>query len=422
MTSNTSCLFSRVFNKDPLSRCNIIKNYFNGDKGQHDIVKKQYTDHVKKYGVELLKYNIDLNNSEEWKKRFVIFLLALRFIEAHNNNPSNTWALEINLFTIFENSEVPKGLIPHKVNVEPDAEPDTEPDTKQFENFSWSNNNGKNYVSSPKNQGNLGVCWCFAGVEAIETVNAINNSLEVASVQNVLDVYSNNSINQCSTGCYGNILEAALYICGDKSTTDGDNSNEYIKCNNGRYALKEVQSGGIEQLTSENKYVSKCPNSDTQYDLTNILSGTCVDSFDLISNITVANLKSLLKKGPVLAGIYTGSKSFHYYKEGVLSGKELYCGADVAPIDCGGNKGCTVSPDHAILIIGYGYDETLELNYWLCKNSWGTDWGITLPDWALADQTNTKGYFKVEASPNNVICIQGQVAGNIKLKKNNNKN
>jgi len=418
MSANTSCLFSRVFNRDPLSECNIISTYFDGDKGQYDIAIEKYNEFIKKYGSELLKYNIDLRDPEQRKRRFIKFILELLFIKAHNNNTSNTWALEINLFTILEAFELPKGLIQNQVNVKPDTEPDAKPDTdtNQFENFSLSNYNGKNCVSSPKNQGNLGVCWCFAGVEAIETVNAINNSLEVASVQNVLDVYSNNSINQCSTGCYGNILEAALYICGDKSTTDGDNSNEYIKCNNGRYALKEVQSGGIEQLTSENKYVSKCPNSDTQYDLTNILSGTCVKSFDLVNNITVDNLKSLLYNGPVIAGIYAGSKAFSGYNDGVLSSSDLYCGAPVSAADCDGNKGCTVSPDHAILIIGYGYDEPTKLNYWLCKNSWGTEWGDELPKWALADQTNTRGYFKVEANVNNVICIQGQVAGNLKLK------
>ena len=68
------------------------------------------------------------------------------------------------------------------------------------------------------------------------------------------------------------------------------------------------------------------------------------------------------------------------------------------------------------MIIGYGYDELTKLNYWLCKNSWGTSWGEELPEWAVADQTNTGGYFKVEASDDKIICIQGQVAGNMELK------
>ncbi|CAF5078696.1 unnamed protein product, partial [Rotaria sp. Silwood1] len=31
--------------------------------------------------------------------------------------------------------------------------------------------------------------------------------------------------------------------------------------------------------------------------------------------------------------------------------------------------------DHAMAIIGYGYDEGLKLPYWIIKNSYGAGWG-----------------------------------------------
>ena len=354
-----------------------------------------------------MKYNIDLRNPEQRKQRFIKFILIVKQINEHNNDPSQTWSKEINLFTVLEDFEVPKGLKP---NPGPGPGPGPGPDQTQFNNFSWSKYKDKNYVSEPKDQINLECCWAFGAIEAIETVNAINtDSLVKGSVQHLLRVYSNNdtipTTKNCDTTCGINYLQAAIIICGDTDTNyrvfDTNGNVTTIKYNHDD--LKQSLSGGIAKLNDNNKYTGICPGCDTEYSQA-VLPNTCVESFDIYNNISIAALKSLLDNGPVLAGIDASSKLFYHYSSGVIGGKKLQCGG-------------SVSPDHVILIIGYGYDETSKLNYWLCKNSWGTGWGEELPKWALAkDQTNTKGYFKVEASDDNIICIQKQVIGNIKLK------
>lgn len=51
--------------------------------------------------------------------------------------------------------------------------------------------------------------------------------------------------------------------------------------------------------------------------------------------------------------------------------------------------------DHAVLAVGYGYDETTDVNYFLIKNSWGSDWGLN-------------GYVKIEANASNNgqgVCV-----------------
>ena len=32
--------------------------------------------------------------------------------------------------------------------------------------------------------------------------------------------------------------------------------------------------------------------------------------------------------------------------------------------------------NHAVLIIGYGYDEKLKMKYWIIRNSYGPNWGM----------------------------------------------
>ena len=36
---------------------------------------------------------------------------------------------------------------------------------------------------------------------------------------------------------------------------------------------------------------------------------------------------------------------------------------------------CFGKPNHAALVVGYGTEEVKGLEFWILRNSWGTEWG-----------------------------------------------
>nr|GMD08376.1 senescence-specific cysteine protease SAG39-like [Ipomoea batatas] len=72
------------------------------------------------------------------------------------------------------------------------------------------------------------------------------------------------------------------------------------------------------------------------------------------------SLLSTVKEQPVSAGIIIDGQLFRQYAGGIFTG---YGGGD-----------CGSGGSHAVTIIGYGTSDDGE-DYWLVKNSWGTDWG-----------------------------------------------
>lgn len=65
--------------------------------------------------------------------------------------------------------------------------------------------------------------------------------------------------------------------------------------------------------------------------------------------------------GPVFIGLDAESRRFMFYRSGVLK-------IDNCPTR-------RQDMDHAMVIVGYGYDKAVKMPYWIIKNSWGTRWG-----------------------------------------------
>ncbi|CAJ0576218.1 unnamed protein product, partial [Mesorhabditis spiculigera] len=188
--------------------------------------------------------------------------------------------------------------------------------------FDWRT---KGVVTPVKNQGQCGCCWAFAASAAVETASNIINKRYNASQRS----YSEQQIMTCT---------------------------QSSPCNGGwpATALNSIKTKGAAR-TATVPYTGKetaCPSVAVDMPVNTVV--------DMTGNVASA-LSFVGTTGPITAAFYV-CEDFYYYTSGIYS------------------TNCTTSSanflgGHAVTIMGYGTNSA-GVNYWLVKNSWGTNWGM----------------------------------------------
>lgn len=109
-------------------------------------------------------------------------------------------------------------------------------------------------------------------------------------------------------------------------------------------------------VDTEDSYPYEEKASTCRFDPANVGS-ECIAHMEIAPGNEVALKQAVATVGPVAAGIDGAQHSFQFYKSGYYF--EPKCEEEV---------------NHAVVIVGYGTTEAGE-EYWICKNSWDTDWG-----------------------------------------------
>jgi len=190
----------------------------------------------------------------------------------------------------------------------------------------------KGAVTAVKDQGfGCGSSPYFAGVGSIEAAAVLYDKTPLTSLstQQVIDCcLLNNYTNGCY-GCSGSYYEGIF---------------EYV-----------IDFG----LEAEKDYPYNGNGNNCSYDKTKTV--TKISKFGYVETGDELTLQQVLATiGPVAAACCVDS-GFMNYKGGVYS-----------------NPSClpkTCYPDHGVLIIGYGVDLNVGLEYYILKNTWGASWG-----------------------------------------------
>jgi len=212
------------------------------------------------------------------------------------------------------------------------------------DSWDWRN---KGAVTPVKNQGQCGGCWSFSSTGATEGCDAIKTgTLPSLSEQNLIDCSSSYG-NQ---GCNGGLM---------------NNAFDYIIANKG--------------IDSESSYPYEAKDAKCRFKSDSV-AGTLTGYSNVASGDENA-LATAGVNGPVSVAIDASQNSFQFYTSGVYY--EPACSSS--------------SLDHGVLMVGSGSDSGTE--YWIVKNSWGTDWGQSGYIWMSRNKNNNCGIATAASLP-----------------------
>lgn len=266
--------------------------------------------------------------------RIALFQQRHEAVRRHNAQAGISWTAAVNKFADFTEAEF-RALLGHvsarrmglAAPVQPASLLQAASGSEELaESMDWRE--ALQATAAVPDQGDCGSCWAVAAAGALQAHAEIAGLSNIVSYEELTDCAPNPQHCGGTGGCDGSTPELAFAYVKDKGVAS---KSDY----------KGYQSGGGK---------GHC------HARTASTSLTVAGYVRLETNRLQPLLHAVAKLGPV--AVAADATEWGIYGDGIF---------DNCPKDAIVN--------HAILLMGYGTDKTLQKDYWLIRNSWADDWG-----------------------------------------------
>lgn len=229
--------------------------------------------------------------------------------------------------------------------------------------FGWHEYDDKNLINIVKQTNKpyrCDACWAFAITEVISNRINIMNYISGNTGNAQINLSPQVLINEVSNGdCDGGYAADAMRYLYDTGVPD-ESCQNYMAVSDAHDNVKWNVCYSCDP-DFEDPLGDCYKIAEDKYDL------YTVQEYGYISGVT--NMKSeIYARGPIACSMYV-DKGFQNYQNGIYS------------------SSTSQDADYMVTIIGWGYDEDSDTEYWIGKNQWGVAWGLD-------------GYFKMETGVN----------------------
>jgi cathepsin L len=312
---------------------------------------------VSKYGRAYRAHN------KEYEMRRNLYESRLAGVQQHNSKPDRLWSATVNHLSDRTETELsqlrglrmvkaarkrPGTISAHKGQFLSQIRSAVLPDVKDWTHLKAA--------QLDMDQGGCGSCWAVATATMLQANAEIAGYNRSFAAQELVNCVQNPHHCGGSGGCDGATVELGMnwvMESGLETVTNTPYLGVDGTCKKqGNSSLIAIAQGGHETLEEMTAIGFHGPKSQLSPGLSLGLLGW----ERLPENEYEPLIRAVAEHGPVAVSV--GASGWNSYGAGIFDG----CGVDA-------------EIDHAVVLMGYGFDADRNQKFWSIKNSWGQSWG-----------------------------------------------